>query len=136
MKVMPSRRRPKSPPAPPLTDIERFALAVRESEAADQRARQAERDRKAEAERVAREAVERAANLERARAAHQRAVEQVKEAKRTGKGGVAADEAWKNAKADLLELETGQRPPWAKPLDQASLQDVDGASDDQDDRAE
>ena len=112
--AMPSRRRPKSPPVAPLTDVERFAQAVRESEAAERRAKQAERDRKMDAERRALEAAERAVTLARARAAHQHAVEQVKEAKRTGKGLAAADEAWKQAKAALIELETGQPPPWAR----------------------
>lgn len=111
---MPSRRRPKTPPAPPLSDAERFAQAVRESEAAERRAKQAARDRKEAAERQKREAAERAALLEQTRAAHHRAVEQVKEAKRTGKGVAAADEAWRQAKAALIELETGQRPAWAR----------------------
>lgn len=117
MAAMPSRRRPKTPPAPPLTDVERFAQAVRESEAAERRARQAERDRKAEQERVEREAMERAAAMRQARANHQRAVEQVKEAKRSGHGIAAADEAWRQAKAALIELETGQPPPWARPAE-------------------
>ncbi len=42
----------------------------------------------------------------------------VKEAKRTGKGAAAADLAWREAKAELLELETGKRPAWAaKPVE-------------------
>jgi hypothetical protein len=113
---MPSRRRPKAPPpssAPPLSDAARFAQSLRESEEADRRARQAAADRKAEAERLKAEAADQAARLQRARAAHQRAVELVKEAKRTGKGAVAADLAWREAKAELLELETGKRPAWA-----------------------
>ncbi len=51
--------------------------------------------------------------LKRAQAAHHRAVELVKEATRTGKGAAAADLAWREAKAELLELETGKRPAWA-----------------------
>jgi len=80
---------------------------------AARRAREAERERKAEAERRELEAIEQAARLARARRAHQRAVEQVKEAERTGKGKAEAELAWRRAKADLLELETGQRPAWA-----------------------
>jgi hypothetical protein len=99
---------------PPLSDAERFAQALRDSEEADRRAKQEARDRKEQAERLRRESAERAARLEQARAAHHLAVEQVKEAKRTGKGAAAADEAWKQAKATLVELETGQRPAWAK----------------------
>jgi hypothetical protein len=149
---MPSRRRPKPPPPRPLTDVERFAQSVREHEEADQRAKQAEIDRKAEKERLRLEAIEQAARLERAQAAHQRAVEQVKEAQRTGKGVAAADLAWRAAKADLIELETGTRPAWAaRPPEPAesstddamdpdaatlSPQDVDSAGDDQHDSGE
>jgi hypothetical protein len=110
---MPSRRRPKPPPPAPLSDLERFAQAIRESEDADRRAAQSAADRKAAAERRKVEAVEQAAKLERARQAHKRAVELVKEAKRSGKGVAAADLAWREAKADLIELETGDRPAWA-----------------------
>ena len=110
---MPSRRRPKPPAATPLSDAQRFAQAVREHEEADRRAKQAERDRRTEQERKEREELEFAARLEAARVAHQRAVERVKEARRTGKGGTAADEAWKKSKAALIELETGQPPMWA-----------------------
>ncbi len=110
---MPSRHRPKAPPPPPLSDAERFAQAIRDHEEADRRTKQARLDRKAEAERRKSAAIEHAARLERAKAAHQRAVEQVKEAKRSGKGAAAADLAWRTAKADLIELETGERPAWA-----------------------
>lgn len=110
---MPSRRRPKAPPSRPLTDAERFAQSLRDSEEADRRAKQAVIDRKVEAERLRVEAAEQADRLKRARAAHQRAVELVKEAQRTGKGAAAADIAWREAKAELLELETGKRPAWA-----------------------
>ena len=117
---MPSRRRPKVPPPRPLTDVERFAQSLRDSEEADRRAKQAAIDLKAEQERLQREATELAARLQRARAAHQRAVELVKEANRTGKGAAAADLAWREAKAELLELETGKRPAWAaRPADSA-----------------
>jgi hypothetical protein len=110
---MPSRRRPKAPPPPPLSDAERFAQSLRESEESDRRAKQAAADRKAEAERLKTEAADQAARLQRAKAANQRAVELVKEAKRAGKGAAAADLAWREAKAELLELETGKRPAWA-----------------------
>jgi len=127
MSPMPSRRRPKSSPAPQsgtqpsgassagtqLSDAQRFAQSLRESEEADRRAKKAAADAKAEAERAKAAALEEANRLQRAQAAHQRAVEMVKEAKRTGKGRAEADAAWREAKADLLELETGKRPAWA-----------------------
>ncbi len=110
---MPSRRRPKAPPPRPLSDAERFAQSLRDSAEADRRAKQAVIDRKEDAERRKIEAAEQADRLKRAQAAHQRAVELVKEATRTGKGAAAADLAWREAKAELLELETGKRPAWA-----------------------
>ena len=110
---MPSRRRPKAPPPRPLSDAERFAQSLRDSEQADRRAKQAEIDRRVEAEQRKIDAAEQATRLKRAQAAHQRAVELVKEATRTGKGAAAADVAWREAKAELLELETGKRPAWA-----------------------
>ena len=148
---MPSRRRPKASKGPslaptPLSDAQRFAQSLRDSEEADRRAKQAQLDRVAEAERVKTEVAEQAQRLQRAQSAHQQAVESVKEAKRTGKGAIAADLAWREAKAELLELETGKRPAWAakpaepepdaEPSTQESLQDVDGASDDQHDGGE
>ena len=77
--------------------------------------------------------LERAARLERAKAAHLQAVEQVKQAQRTGKGAAAADLAWREAKAELLELETGQRPAWAprpaEPTDPAETQSSESSDD-------
>lgn len=96
-----------------MSDAARFAQSLRESEEADRRAKQAAADRQAQAERRALEALEQAGRLDRVQAAHQRAVEAVREAKRTGKGAAAADLAWRQAKAELLELETGKRPAWA-----------------------
>ena len=119
MAPMPSRRRPKAPPAPPLSDAERFAQSLRDSEEADRRAEQAAIDAKAEAERVKTEAADQAARLQSAQRDHQRAVEMVKEAKRTGKGAAQADAAWREAKANLVELETGKRPTWAAPREDA-----------------
>lgn len=120
MTPMPSRRRPKAPPPRPLSDAERFAQSLRDSEEADRRTKQAATDRKAEKERVKLEAVERAERLQRAHAAHQHAVELVKEATRTGRGAAAADLVWREAKAELLELETGKRPAWAaRPVEPA-----------------
>ena len=67
---MPSRRRPKAPPAPPLSDAERFAQSLRDSEEADRRAKQAEIDRKAEEARLKAEAAEHADRLKRAPKPH------------------------------------------------------------------
>ena len=131
MAPMPSRRRPKVPPQRPLTDVERFAQSVRDSEEADRKAKQDAIDRKAEEARLKLEAEEQAGRLQRVRAAHQHAVELVKQAKRTGKGAAAADIAWREAKAELLELETGKRPAWAvRPAPPAEPADTEPTVDD------
>jgi hypothetical protein len=107
-----------------LSDAERFAQSLRDSAEADRRAKQASIDRKTEKERVKLEAAERADRLRRAQAAHQHAVELVKEANRTGKGAAEADIVWREAKAELLELETGKRPAWAaRPAEPAEPSD-------------
>lgn len=133
---MPSRRRPKGPAPPtaqPLSDAARFAQSLRDSEEADRRAGQAKIDRKTEAERVKAAAAEQAARLKRAQAAHQRSVEMVKEAARTGKGAPAADLAWREAKAELLEIETGKRPAWAaKPVEPEPEPDPPASDDNSD----
>ena len=130
MAPMPSRRRPKAPPPRPLSDAERFAQSLRDSEEADRRAKQAVVDRKADAERRKIEAAEQADRLKRAQAAHQRAVELVKDATRTGKGAAAADLAWREAKAELLELETGKRPAWAaRPAEPTEPAESSGSAD-------
>ena len=134
---MPSRRRPKAPPPRPLSDAERFAQSLRDSEEADRRAKQAVVDRKADEKHRKIEAAEQADRLKRAQAAHQRAVEVVKEATRTGKGAAAADLAWREAKAELVELETGKRPAWApRPVEPSepteSSEPADGSDGDTD----
>jgi hypothetical protein len=113
---MPARKRPKVLPAPPpptLSAAERFAQAVKETEQAKRAAQQAATDRKNEAARQAAAAAEYAINLQQAKAAHARAVERLKNAKLNHKGIVEAELEWRKAKADLLELETGERPEWA-----------------------
>jgi hypothetical protein len=110
---MPARHRPKAPPPPPPSDAERFARAVRDSEEADRRAAQAVRDRLAAEVQRKLDAEQHAARLAAAQAAHRRAVEMVKEATRSGKGAVEADQAWRAAKAELIEVETGRPPAWA-----------------------
>ncbi len=56
---------------------------------------------------------------------------------RTGRGAAAADLAWRDAKAELIELETGKRPTWAaQPPDRAEsgpgTADTDTGTDDTD----
>ncbi|MGB8862235.1 MAG: hypothetical protein WCC60_23470 [Ilumatobacteraceae bacterium] len=114
---MPSRRRPKSPASTvadaPRSDVERFAAALKESERADKAKREREQQVKLDAARRADEAAAHAKALATARRELERAVEGVRHAKQVGKGRAAADEAWKVAKAQVIELETGAAPSWA-----------------------
>jgi hypothetical protein len=66
-----------------------------------------------EATNAARAATEHAAALVAARRDLERAIEDVRGARRTRSGVDAADAAWRVAKARLIELETGEPPPWA-----------------------
>lgn len=118
---MPSRHRPRSPqPSSPATpaaqvqsDVERFAAALKESANADRADRERERQARAEVARKADEAAAHERALTDARRNLERAVESVRQSKQAGKGRAAADEAWKVAKAHVIELETGVAPSWA-----------------------
>jgi hypothetical protein len=111
---VPARRRPKVSPAPTTSspgakastvdaDLERFAAAVR-----------ADEERKRDDARRRADAVEHQRLLDEANAELQRAIAGVRRAKERGSGRVEADEAWKVAKARVIELESGAPPSWAK----------------------
>jgi len=126
---MPSRRRPKSPTHSPATsrpaastatagagaptDVERFAAALKESEKAHRAAKALQQQERTDAARRAEQAAAKATALVVARRELERAVEAVRHAKQVGRGRAEADEAWKGAKALVIELETGTPPPWA-----------------------
>jgi len=67
-----------------------------------------------EARDAAQAAVEHAAALEDARRELEHAISGVREARRAGSGVAASDAAWRQAKARLIELETGAPPEWAR----------------------
>ena len=134
---MPSRHRPKSPkptsPASPAakaqTDVERFAAALKESANAERLGRERERAAHAELARQADEAAAHEKALIAARRDLERAVDSVRQAKQAGKGRAAADDAWKVAKARLIELETGVAPSWA-PKPAAAAEAAEGPRED------
>jgi hypothetical protein len=135
---MPSRRHPKTPsrtastqaaaqPAAGTTaatpvagrpsDVERFAAALKDSEKADRARKAREQQERADAAHRAEQAAEKANALKSAQRELARAVDGVRSAKERGKGRAEADEAWKVAKARVIELETGTAPSWApKPV--------------------
>lgn len=104
MSPVPTTSSPAAKSSSVDADLERFAAAVREDE-------QRKRD---EARRRA-DAVEHQRQLDEANAELQRAIAGVRRAKERGTGRVEADEAWKAAKARVIELESGAPPSWAKP---------------------
>jgi hypothetical protein len=93
--------------------VERFAAALKESERADEAARERDRATKAEAVRKGDEATAHASALANSRRDLERAVEAVRSAKQSGRGRAEADAAWKVAKARVIEMETGVAPSWA-----------------------
>ena len=144
---MPSRRRPKSPTTSPAssrstsatstpalagagvqTDIERFAAALKDSEKAA-RAEKARREQeRSDAALRADQAAARAVALATAHRELERAVEAVRTAKQIGRGRADADQAWKVAKALVIELETGTPPSWAPKLPDPPDADESGES--------
>ena len=143
---MPSRHRPKNPTPPPSPspaavpsgrsgrpvtdverDLERFAAALKESEQLDRAGRQKAQQAKDDTARRAADAAAHADDLRQARRALERAVENVRTAEQQGRGRPEADEAWKVAKARVIELETGELPSWApKPVIEEPAADGSG----------
>jgi sugar (pentulose or hexulose) kinase len=78
-----------------------------------------------EARDAAQAAVEHAAALEDARRELEHAISGVREARRAGSGVAASDAAWRQAKARLIELETGAPPEWAR-HEATDVREVDG----------
>jgi len=115
---MPSRRRPKSPKSPEHegTDpVAQFAAGLRAS--AEREAVQHERARqqRQQARDAAKAAADHAASLAGAQRELDRTITAARAARRAGRSDVAAaDEAWRLAKARLIELQTGAPPDWAR----------------------
>ncbi len=72
---------------------------------------------RATAEAAARAASEHAEALTAARRELERAIDGARVARRTRKGVDVADTAWRQAKARVIELETGVPPSWAHVVD-------------------
>jgi hypothetical protein len=126
-RVVPSRRRPKTPAPEPPGPIEQFAAILRESSERERAEHDRQRLERAAAEAAAQAASEHAAGLAAARRELERAIEGARVARRARSGVGAADAAWRQAKARLIELETGVPPPWAHVVDGEDRVDpVDG----------
>jgi len=113
---MPARKRHRQPPEHP-DPVVRFGRALNDAKAkerAEQIRIQAERE---EEKRQAKVAAEHAAKLEQARKRLEKAIADVKRTRSAGTGHAEADEAYRSAKAAVIELETGERPSWAAAAD-------------------
>ena len=110
---MPSRRRPKAPPAEPPDAIHRFAAMLRESAERERAETDRVRVEREDAVKAAHAAAEHAVALVAARRDLERAIEGVRIARRARSGVDVADAAWRVAKARLIQLETGELPTWA-----------------------
>lgn len=111
MAFMPPRKRKKVAEAH-RDPVVRFGEAIQRSDehaAAERKRIKAER---AEAERLARLAAEHAEAVRVAGIELERAIAAAKAARASGRGIAEADAAWKQAKARMIELETGAAPAW------------------------
>ncbi len=109
--AMPARKRKK------LAEVDRdpvvrFAESVKRSDEKAVAERKRVKAEQLEAERLAKLAAEHAAALANARRQLERAIAAAKAARASGNGVAEADNAWKLAKARVIELETGQDPGW------------------------
>jgi hypothetical protein len=111
---VPRRRRPKSPKPEPLDPVEQFATMLRESAERERAAQDRDRLERQRAREAADAAAAHAAALDAARRNLENAIKDAREARRAGSGVAATDEAWRQAKARLIELETGAPPDWAR----------------------
>jgi hypothetical protein len=126
---VPSRRRAKTPKPGPEDPIAQFATLLRtsaERERAEEDRRRRERQEERDAEAAA---AAHAAALDTARRELETAIGDARQARRTGTGVAAADEAWRLAKARLIELETGASPDWARRTELDGGDDEPGGGD-------
>lgn len=121
---MPARKRHKKQPEHP-DPVVRFGRALereKERKRAEQTRLQAERE---EAKRQAEIAAEHARRVKKANKRLERAIAAVKQ----HRGDQETEHEYRAAKADVLELETGERPDWA-PVDAADVASDVAAGDD------
>jgi len=109
---MPARRRHKKQPE--STDpIVRFSEAVKRSDAQAKAERQRVEAERREAKRQAQIAAEHAEAVRVAGKRLDKAIAAAKAAHHSGRGVEEADLEWRDAKARVIELDTGERPDWA-----------------------
>jgi hypothetical protein len=109
---MPARKRHRRQPEHP-DPVVRFGRALERSKTEERERQQRIQAEREEEKRQARLAAEHAERLRVANRELDRAIAAVKQARTSGVGQSEADEAYRAAKAKVVELETGERPDWA-----------------------
>jgi hypothetical protein len=109
---MPSRKRHRRPPEDP-DPLVRFGRALKDAEERDRKERKRVQAEREEAKRQERLAAEHAAAVQRADRRLERAIAALKQARADRRGVDEAEVAYRVAKADVIELETSERPSWA-----------------------
>lgn len=124
---MPARRRNRGKPDQQVIDdpVSRFGVMLRESAERERAEQERKAQRKRDAAAEAKAARARADALLNAQRHLDQAIERVKAAKARRSGVAEADAEWRDAKAKVIELETGAAPEWApaaadEPTDDAS----------------
>lgn len=105
---MPARKRRKRVAEHP-DPIVRFGHALQREKQRERAEQERVRVEREEAARLAKLAAEHAARLQRARSRLERAITDVKQ----HRGRADVEAAYRAAKAEVVELETGERPAWA-----------------------
>lgn len=109
---MPARKRNRRQPEHP-DPVVRFNRALKEQAARDRTEQMRIQADREEEKRQARLAAEHAARLAAAHQRLDRAIDGVKAARNSGRGRDEAESEYRAAKADVIELESGDRPSWA-----------------------
>jgi hypothetical protein len=91
----------------------RFSEAVKKSDAQAKAERKRIAAERKEAKRLAKIAADHAEAVRVAGLTLDKAIAAAKAAHHSGKGVEQADLAWRDAKARVIELDTGERPDWA-----------------------
>src|SRR5215207_8938017 len=103
-------------------------MLLRESAERERAAQVRDRLERQRARAAADSAAAHAVALDAARRQLEDAITDARRARRAGSGVAAADGAWREAKARLIELETGAPPQWAR-HDAADAPDVHDGTD-------
>jgi hypothetical protein len=125
-------QRPTAPEAVALDPLSRFGVILRESAEREEAARQQAISERRQRESAAAAEAARAAELEAARRRLDRAIGALRRAKADRRGVAEAEHEWREAKARLIEIETGSAPSWWSPpveLDATDAVDATDASD-------